>query len=182
MRKYGKIFATEIADRTNNSHIFWVIWNQIYPKIIDISCNGNGYSEKIVCEYLLAGSVWLAEMTNWHSLEKYHIVKLFERAIVDLACHTVVLYSIAKFLSGIRQLYVADGLFWIKSLIQNNNFNDSPLLKNACFNLEVIVKLYIENNKMEINRSALIKENIFLILDFLIGLGSTTAGLIKSNL
>ncbi len=170
------------ADRAHNPCMFWNIWNQLYPKIIDISRNGSYYNEQITCEYLLAGTVWMAGITDWHSLEEANIINIFEAAMRDLGSRTEIFYSITKFTSGIGKRYVEDGITWIANLLKNNTYNDSQLLQSACTYLELTLKAYIESNTAKIQESINIKNNLLLITNFLVNQGSTIGSLLRNNL
>lgn len=170
-------------DKLNRYEEFWIVWNILYPKIVEISTSEKShYTKGIIRMYLLAGVVWNSNASDWHSFKTKELVFL-KKAATDMGHHPSVIYSIAKNLNDIGSNYVEKGINLIDFIIKNNNnLYLDKLDENTIYYIENILKKYILLHSIKAKRSKKIRDSLFAILDFLISKGSTTGYLLRENI
>ncbi len=136
----------------------------------------------IICNYLLAGHSWKPDAKNWHTLKEKEKL-FFKKASKDIGHHPIVLYSISKLLNSIGSSFRNEGIFWIGNIIKNNpNLSKIGLETNTVFYMENSVRGYIFENRQIIKKDFHIKQQILIILNFLIEKGSAGAYRLRENI
>ena len=163
---------------------FWLIWESFYEKIVD-SCKhnrSNHYLKQILHNYFLAWPWWKKTAKNWHSLKERE--KLFYRkAAKDMGHCPTVLYSISKFLNEIGSGFITEGIFWISNIIsENKNLTCDILETDTVIYLETIIRKYVYLNRTKIKTEIIIKNNVLIILNFLIEKGSVNGYLLREDI
>jgi len=161
------VLAEDYLDTYDN---FWVVWNLFKEKVIEICSNGfnNWIRDKIVESYLFAQVTWKDTAIDWHTL-KDRERKFFKEITEKIGNCSSTLYSISKLLNGIGSSYLNDGIFWISEMIKKNkNLYTDKLEVNTIYYMENIVRKYFYNNREQLKKTKKLKDDILVILDFLI--------------
>lgn len=171
-------------DHLNSYENFWEVWQLFKEKIVQLCEKGDRYwnVEKILRSYLLAENQWKETASDWHTLKDEN--KTFFREISERIgqCPTT-LYAISKLLYGIGSSYLNDGIYWISKILQNNqNLKDAKLETNTIYYLENLARKYTYNNRERIKRTIQLKQNVLVILDFLIQKGSVVGYMLRENI
>ena len=140
------------------------------------------YANEIVHNYLLAWPYWKKEAKEWHTLKDREKL-FFKRVTEDIGHHPSVLYSISKVLNEIGSHFLEDGIFWISNILQNNHhlFSDE-LETNTIYYIENISNKYILKHRHKIKTSKQIKDQIIVILNFLLEKGSVRGYLLREDI
>ena len=171
-------------DYLNSYENFWEIWNLFKEKIIEICKNGDGYwyVDKIIKSYLFAQNPWKESATEWHTFKDEN--KRFFKEISEKIGHCPsALYAISKLLNDIGSSYLNDGISWLSDMLQSNkNLLSAKLETNAIYYLENLVKKYIYKNREKIKKTKKLKQEVLIILDFLIERGSVVGYILRENI
>ncbi len=172
-----------VEDRLNKYEEFWIVWNAFYEKIVEICKNKSSYhyTKEIVHNYLLARPYWKEDAKEWHTLKERE-KSFYKKVAEDISHHPSVLYSISKILSGIGSKFIDDGIVWISNIIQKNNqYISEELEMNTVYYIENIIRRYILTNRQKIKTTLQIKNQVIVILNFLVGRGSITGYLLRED-
>lgn len=175
---FEKILSAEI--KINQYNQFWKVWESFRQKIVESSdSNYNHYLNKIIHNYLLAWSFWREDAKNWRSL-KNREKTFFKKIVDDIGYHPSVFDSIAQFLNQIGSEFLDDGIIWITELVKKNQNNQ--LKKNTVYYTEVLIRKYIYLNRKKVKQDIKIKNQILVILNFLVTKGSVNAYLLREDI
>lgn len=174
-------------DNINNYDNFWYIWELLENNIIDICKDGEKYHnvDKIVKVYLLAwgryGSLWKDTAKEWHSLKNKDI-KFLKQLTKKIGHCPSVVYSISKLLTGIGSAYLNEGISWLADLLKNNsNLSNEKHEPDTVFHLENLTKKYIFLQSMKIKKDKKTKDDILIILNFLVERGSAVGYMLREK-
>ena len=171
-------------DKLASYNNFWHVWNLFYSKIVELCKDGEQYwyTEEIIKSYLFAQTPWKEEATEWHTLKESN--KIFFKRITENIGHCPsVLYSISKLLNSIGSIYLNDGVLWIsKMLNENKNIWSDKLGKNTIYYIENLVKKYIFINREKIRITKQLKQEVLVILDFLIEKASVIGYMLRESI
>jgi len=171
-------------DTLNTYDNFWLVWNAFEEKIFDICKEGDGhwYVSKIVKSYLFSTVTWKESAKEWHSLKDNN--KRFFKEVSEKIGHCPsTIYAISKLLNDIGSDYIDDGILWISSILRNNqNLADKKLETNTIYYLENFTRKYTFRNREKIKRTKFIKDNLLLILDYLIEKGSVVGYMLRESI
>ena len=175
-------------DSINNYDNFWHIWELLENNIIAICKDRKKYSDvkQIIKAYLLAqgryGSIWKDTAQEWHSLKDKDI-RFFKKLTFQIGHYPSVLYSISKLLTGIGSVYLNEGISWIADLLKNNSnlLNEKHEL-DTVFHLENLTRKYIFLQSMKIKKDRKTKEDILIILNFLVERGSAVGYMLREKI
>jgi len=171
-------------DNLNTYDNFWFVWSSFKPKVFEICKDGDKhwYVDKIVKSYLFALVPWKDTAKEWHSLKDKD--KRFFKEVSEKTGHCPsVLYAISKLLNDIGSNYIDKGVFWISNIIQNNqDLVNEKLEVNTIYYLENLVRKYTFNNREKIKTTKAIKDNLLVILDFLIEKGSVVGYMLRESI
>lgn len=174
-----------IEDRMNQYEQFWTVWKLFYPKVVDlVQKDSRSYSKEIIHNYLLAWGhgYWKETAKDWHTLKERE-EQFFIKAAHDMGKNPSTLYSISKFLNEIWSGFKEKGVFWISDILKDNpELYNKELEMNTVFYLENLIRSYILNNRYKIKTTLRIKNQILIILDFLLAKSSVTAYLLRENI
>jgi len=179
---FEKFISAE--DYLNSYENFWKVWDLFESKVIKLCKDGDkyGYINKIVKSYLFAQNSWEKTATEWHTLKDEN--KRFFRRISEKIGHCPsALYAISKLLNSIGSSYLNDGISWISDVLRNNiNLSNEKLETNTIYYIENLIKKYIYYNGNKIRKTKKIKQEILIILDFLIEKGSVVGYILRENI
>ena len=163
---------------------FWIVWNLFKEKIIEICKNGDNYwyTEQIVKSYLFATVPWKETTTSWHTLKERD--KSFFKEISQKIGHCPsALYSILKLLNDIGSPYIDDGIIWVSKILKNNkSLYTAKLEVNTIYYLEKNIRKCIYKNRETIKKTKKLKDDVLIILDFLIEKGSVVGYILRENI
>jgi hypothetical protein len=173
-----------VEDRVAQYEQFWIVWKLFYPKLVALA-QGNSpgfYSKEVIYNYLLAGGYWREDAREWHTL-KDREKSFFKKVSEDMGSSPSVLYSLAKLLTDIGSGFKDDGIFWISEMLKNNpGLSSKELEVNTVYYLENLVRSYIFKNHHKVRTTLRLKNQIMIILDFLLEKGSVTAHLLREDI
>lgn len=177
-----------IQDILQSYDNFWKIWQLFGDKIIEI-CKNEEYSEigMIIKTYFFAwspyGEIFKSNAKEWHSFKDKNF-RFFEKISKKISHCPSVLYSISKLLNNIGSLYLNKGIFLISYILKNNpNLNlDNKIKDITIYYLENIVRKFILNNRPIIKKNKSKKNNILIILNFLIQNDSALAYMLREKI
>jgi len=170
-------------DRLSTYDTFWTVWHSFYLKVVEL-CKvrpSSHYVSGILHYYLLAWPYWKPTAKEWRSL-KDRERKFFEKVASDLGNHPAVLDSLAKLLNEIGSPFLRDGITWISNMIGNNpDLFTAQLEINTVYYLEHVIRSFALLNNKLIRSSILVRNQMLVILDFLVEKGSITGYLVRED-
>jgi hypothetical protein len=171
-------------DRLAQYEQFWTVWKLFYSRVVTLAQNKGSrfYSKEVIRNYLLAGSNWREEAREWHTL-KDREKQFFKKATEDMGVNPSVLYSISKFMNDIGSGFKDEGIIWISDMLKNNSELSSEELEvNTVYYLENLIRSYVHKTRCKIKKTVQLKNQVLVILDFLLEKGSATAYLLREDL
>lgn len=179
-------FISELVsaeDYINKYEQFWHIWNNLYPKIIELCSNPLGYHLKeIIINYLFAWRWWREGIEEWRSLKKENL-SLYTNASKEIGNIPAVLYSVVKVLNSIGKNFEDEGVDWIYTIVSNNkSLNLDDLESNTLYYLEKFLRKFVFLNRQKIKEEIKLKNKIIPILDFMIERGSIHGYLLRESI
>lgn len=171
-------------DRLNTYDNFWEVWNLFKEKVIKICKGGDKYwyVDETVKSYLFAIVPREKTTTHWHTLknnDKYFFKEISQKIGYCPSC----LYSISKLLTDIGSSYLNEGISWISEMLyKNKNLITAKLEVNTIYYLENITRKYIYKNRESIRKTKKLKDEILIILNFLVGKGSVIGYMLRENI
>lgn len=186
----SKYFATLLEyfiiaeDNIKSYDNFWLVWDLFYGKIVEFNKNdaASFYLDDIIKSYLFASTIWSEGVNEWHPLtvEKK---RLFKNVSKDLGDKPITIYSLTKLFNGVGQIYLHDGVYWISSILKNkDNLRHQSLDKETIYQLEKMMQMFIYNEKDAIKRNKILKNNVLVILKFLVSKGSVAGYKLRENI
>jgi len=173
-----------VEDKLDKYEEFWIVWNAFYERIVEI-CKRESryhYTKEILHNYLLAWPYWKEDAKEWHTLKERE-KSFYKKVVEDIGYHPSVLYSISKILCEIGSNYIDDGIFWIGDILQKNNQLISEELEtDTIYYIENVIRRYILTNRQTIKKSLQIKNQVIVILNFLVEKGSVTGYLLREDI
>jgi hypothetical protein len=162
---------------------FWLVWEEFYNSIVNISKGGGGYYEQdVIYSYLLALPSWTKEAKEWHSL-KVKDKKFYKKIVSDIGDNVYVLDSIAQILNQIGSNFLNEGIVWISDMLDNNrNLWWDKLGVNTIYYLELLIRRYLFINRTKVRREKNLKKRVLIILNFLIEKSSVNAYLLREEI
>ena len=170
-------------DTLNTYDNFWFIWNLFYKKIINLCKDRDNcrHLENIIESYLFARTPWKETTKDWHTLKETDKL-FFEKISSNIGYCSSTLFSISKLLNGIGEKFLNIGIFWISKMLKNNNIWGNELINDTIFYLEIIIRKYLYNNREKVKKTNELKQNILIILKFLIEKGSVVGYMLRENI
>ena len=171
-------------DYLNAYDNFWVVWNAFKDKMVELCESGDGYwyVDRIVMSYLFAYSQWKEVATEWHTLKDEN-KRFFKKIAEQLGHCPSTLYSLSKLLNNIGSNYLIEGVRWISNmLINNQNLYTSELVSDTIYYIENFSRIYIYKNRENIRKTRQTKQEILIILDFLISKGSVVGYMLRESI
>lgn len=88
-----------------------------------------------------------------------------------------------KLLNDIGSHYIDDGVIWISNILGNNrDLANKKLEVNTIYYIENLVRKYTFKNREKIKKIKSIKDNLLLILDYLIEKGSVVGYMLRESI
>lgn len=171
-------------DRLNQYEAFWIVWDAFYEKIVELAKKPGayGHTKVIIRTYLLAQTIWKEAITEWHSLKERE-KRFFEKVANDMGHSPTVLYSLAKVLNDIGSNYLDDGITWLSTILgKNENLLSEDLETNTIYHIESLMRRYISKHRQRLRSNAREKNQVIIILNFLVERGSTTGYWLRDDI
>jgi hypothetical protein len=171
-------------DRLNQYEAFWIIWDAFYEKIMELAKKPgtSGHTKAIIRTYLLAHTIWKEGITEWQSLKERE-KRFFEKVANDMGHSPTVLYSLAKVLNDIGSNYLDDGITWLSTILgKNENLLSEDLETNTIYHIESLMRRYISKHRQRLRSNAREKNQVIIILNFLVERGSTTGYWLRDDI
>jgi hypothetical protein len=172
-----------VEDRLSKYDEFWTVWNAFYEKLADLcKSKSSYYAKEVISSYLLAGIPWNEKAKEWHTLKEREKI-FYKKAAEEMGQHPAVLYSISKVLNDIGSNFIEDGLAWISHILENNKQLISEELEtNTIFYIETFIRRYILKNRQQIRKSISIKNQVIVVLNYLVERGSIVGYLLRDDI
>lgn len=172
-------------DKLNTYDKFWFVWELFLDKII-LSCKTHSsqhhYNNKMIKSYLFSTVLWKKEAKSWSSFSSKE-KRFFKNISSEAGCSNVVLYSIASLLNGIAHHYLGDGVSWLSSQLKDNkNLWEEELEQDTIYYLERIVRVYSFNERAKIKKTPQLKQELLVILNFLVERGSVIGYMVRERI
>jgi hypothetical protein len=163
---------------------FWIVWNAFYDCVVKTYKKqvSRYYSNEFIHSYLLAWPYWKKGISEWHTL-KERDKQFYQRITADIGHHPSILYSISKVLNEIGSSFIDDGVVWISDILQNNpQYVSTELETNTVYYIENIMRRFVLINRQRIKDKLSLKNQVIVILNFLLEKGSTTGYLLREDI
>ncbi|WP_229754234.1 AVAST type 4 anti-phage nuclease Avs4 [Fictibacillus barbaricus] len=162
---------------------FWLVWDLFYDKVSEL-CNGESYgyyNQIIIKSYLFAQTPWNENVTEWHAF-KDNTKRFLSKVAKSIGRSPSVFYAISKLLNGIGHKYLNNGISWISRILSEHpNIWTEQLEGNTIYQLENLLKIYIYKNRERVKRETKLKQEVLVILDFLVEKGSVAGYMLREN-
>lgn len=167
----------------NKKKEFWIVWNDIYPKIKSMSNYGkNHYLEEIIINYLLAWKWWGEDQKEWNGLS-FDNKDFYEKCSRELNNIPATLYSISRILNNIGSCFFNEGIYWLYNIISAEKIDIlGNLESDTLFYLEKYMRKFIYENKQLIKMDSRLKSIVIEILNWMIELASVHAYLLRESI
>lgn len=170
-------FFIYAADERNNPDRFWHIWNSFFTKIVNIfTAPDTRKNSKILKSYIFNSIRWNANSKEWHSFRECD-KNFFNKITIKLYMFEELVDYISYLMYGIASNYLSEGISWLAQIIKKDSFIRS--YKVDISYLEHIIKEYIYKNLTEIRTNGIRKQEVCILLDYLIKKGSVTGYMLK---
>ncbi|MFZ2725129.1 MAG: AVAST type 4 anti-phage nuclease Avs4 [Methylococcaceae bacterium] len=159
---------------------FWQVWKLFKPTIIELSKQGDYYVSDILEGYLFARIYWNEKAVEWHTFKEKD-KRFFKSITEEMKDSPAVLYSVAKLLNNVGSCYLNDGIAWLSAMLRDNEQAFKKLENDTVYYLELITQKYIYHQKEEIRKNRQSKDELLVILNFLVNNGSVTAYMLREE-
>lgn len=163
---------------------FWQVWTLFFEKMVALCKDGDGYwyIDKIIKSYLFAQILWKESATDWHTFRDSNS-HFFAEIAKNIGHCPSTLYSLAKSLNNVASRYLNPGIAWISGmLVCNKELWTAKLEENTIYYLECLVRRYIYTERERIRRTKQLKEEVLVILEFLVEKGSVVGYMSRENI
>jgi hypothetical protein len=174
------VSAEDVLDRYDE---FWIVWNAFYQTIVALCKDGRSRYDapSIIHNYLFAWPYWKQTAKEWHTLREREKT-FFQSVARDMGHDPAVLYSLAKVLNEIGSTFFEEGIIWISGVLQNSSeLETGELEEDTVYYLENLVRKYILLKRSAIRSVKQTKDQVLLILNFLVERGSVVGYLLRED-
>ena len=171
-------------DQLNTYDKFWQVWILFFEKIVALCKDGDryGYVDKIVKSYLFAQILWKENASDWHTF-KDNDSRFFSNIAKNIGHCPSTLYALAKSLNNIADRYLNPGIGWLAGMLTNNKeLWAAKLEPDTLYYLKSLVRKYIYRERERIRRTKQLKEEVLVILEFLVEKGSVVGYILRENI
>ncbi|MGZ3578227.1 MAG: AVAST type 4 anti-phage nuclease Avs4 [Syntrophales bacterium] len=171
-------------DRLDTYDKFWKVWTLFFEKMVALCKDGDGYwyVDKIIKSYLFAQTPWKETATDWHTFKDSNS-RFFEDIAKSIGHCPSALYALVKSLNNVADRYLNPGISWLSGMLtRNKNLCTKKLETNTLYYLESLVRKYIYKERERIRRTRQLKEEVLVILDFLVEKGSVVGYILRENI
>ena len=170
-------------DRLKTYDNFWRVWTLFFEKIVALCKHGDGHwsVDKIIKSYLFAQIQWKDSTTDWHTFKDSNS-RFFAEIAKNIGHCPSTLYSLAKSLNNVASRYLNPGIAWISGMLScNKALWTAKLEDNTIYYLESLIRKYVYTERERIRRTKQLKEEVLVILEFLVEKGSVVGYMSREN-
>jgi len=178
-----KSFIYEV-DQSKQTVNFWKVWNELLDSIFSMTEKGDGhwYAEEIIKTYLLATIQWNEGSTHWDVLTIDH-KNFFTHFARERGYCPSVLHSLARLVETVGKIYTKCALVWFSDILSKHaDALNSKTNKITIMYLEDFCRKFVLANRGQIKKTAIVKNQISIVLDFLVNKGSVTGFMLRESL
>jgi hypothetical protein len=171
-------------DRLDTYDKFWQVWTLFFEKMVALCKDGDGYwyMDRIIRSYLFAQTHWKETASDWHTF-KDSDSKFFADIATNIGHCPSTLYALAKSLNDIASRYLNPGITWLSGILTSNKkLWTAKLETNTLYYLESLVRKYIYKERERIRRTRQLKDEVLVILEFLVEKGSVVGYILRENI
>jgi len=171
-------------DRLDAYKEFWQVWTLFFEKVVALCKDGDGYwyVDRIIKSYLFAQTQWKETATDWHTFKDGNS-KFFADSVKNIGHCPSTLFSLAKSLNNVADRFLNSGISWLSDMLtQNKNLWTDKLTTDTLYYLENLVRKYIYKEREKIRRTRQLKEEVLVLLEFLIERGSVVGYILRENI
>lgn len=171
-------------DRLDTYDNFWKVWNLFLEKMVNLCKDGDGYwhVDRIIESYLFARVPWKETATDWHTFKDSNN-QFFSKIAKNIGHCPSTLYALAKSLNNVASRYLNPGIAWLSEMLTSNEgLWEAKLEANTVYYLESLVRKYIYKEREKIRRTKQLKEEVLVILEFLVEKGSVVGYMSRENI
>lgn len=171
-------------DRLDTYEKFWRVWILFYEKMVALCKDGDGYGylDRIIKSYLFAQILWEESATDWHTF-KDSDSHFFSSIARNIGHCPSTLYSLAKSLNNVASRYLNPGIAWLSGMLAcNKELWTAKLEENTIYYLESLVRKYIYKERERIRKTKQLKEEVLVILEFLVEKGSVVGYMSRESI
>jgi hypothetical protein len=162
----------------NRPDTFWLIWNEFFELITNVSTLKDRVAGKMICKYLVF-DVFDDKVRQWHSL-RLQDLSFYDKAIHKMGANPATLDSIAKVLNSIASPFWKQGIGWLAELVSQNIYQELPV--DTIYYIEEFMYRSILRERRVIRQDKSLRECSILILDFIINQGSSQGYLLREEI
>lgn len=170
-------------DRLSAHDNFWAVWNIFRPKVVAMGNNGffRHDETKVIKAYLFVNG-WKDAVEEWNTFQPKD--EWFFREISrDLASCSSTLFSIAKLLNDVGYCYRNEGVAWLSTILEANaELFSGDLEADTVYYVERYIKRYLHDNSQVVKKDLDLKNNVLVILDFLVERGEVSGYLLRETI
>ena len=171
-------------DRLDTYDKFWQVWNLFFEKVVALCKDGDRcwYVDRIIKSYLFAQIPWKESATDWHTFKDSNS-QFFAEVAKNMGHCPSALYSLAKSLNNVASRYLNPGIAWLSGMLAcNKELWTAKLEDNTIYYLESLVRKYIYRERERVRRTKQLKEEVLVILEFLVEKGSVVGYMSRENI
>ena len=171
-------------DRLDTYDNFWRVWILFFDKVVALCKDGDEYwyTDRIIRSYLFAQTPWKETASDWHTF-KDRDSKFFADIAKNIGHCPSTLYALTKSLNDIASRYLNPGIRWLSEMLNSNKVLWAAKLEtNTLYYLENLVRKYIYKERERIRRTRQLKDEILVILEFLVEKGSVAGYILRENI
>ena len=144
--------------------------------------DGHWAVARIIKSYLFAQIPWKESATDWHAFKDSNS-RFFDEVAKNIGHCPSTLYSLAKSLNNVASQYLNPGIAWLSGMLScNKELWTAELEENTIYYLESLVRKYVYMERERIRRTKQLKEEILVILEFLVEKGSVVGYMSRENI
>lgn len=171
-------------DRLDTYNKFWQVWNLFFEKVVTLCKDGDRYLyvDRIIKSYLFAQTQWKESTNDWHTFKDSNS-QFFAEVAKNMGHCPSTLYSLAKSLNDVASGYLNLGIAWLSGMLACNKALWAAKLEgNTIYYLESLVRRYIYTEREKIRRTKQLKEEVLVILEFLVEKGSVVGYMLRESI
>jgi hypothetical protein len=162
---------------------FWAVWNIFKPKVVAMGNTGwfRHDETKVIRAYLFVNG-WKDAVEEWNTFQPKD-ERFFREVSRELASCPSTLFSIAKLLNDVGYCYRNEGIAWLSTILETNaELFSGDLETDTVYYVERYIKRYLHENSQVVRKNLEVKNNVLVILNFLVERGEVSGYLLKETI
>lgn len=156
----------------------------VFREVVDLCKDGDryNYADRIIKSYLFAQAPWKKSANDWHTFKDINS-QFFAEVSKNMGHCPSALYSLAKSLNSVASGYLNLGIAWLSRMLTcNKGLWSAKLEGDTIYYLESLIRKYIYKEREKIRRTKQLKEEVLVILEFLVEKGSVVGYMSRENI